>query len=88
MHIDPVTFAGDGRADDVDDGDDPSTLSLDLRHGGERVGGLSGLTDGDVQHVGLDDRVAVAELARRLGIGGNASQVLDQLGAGNTGVER
>ena len=34
--------------------------------------------DGDVQRVRVDDRAAVAELAGRLGVGGDAGQLLDQ----------
>ena len=81
-----AALAGDRRADDVDDADDPPALALELLDGGERVDGLAGLADRDVERLGVDERVAVAELAGRLGVGGDAGELLDEAGADLAGV--
>ena len=82
VQVDPaVALARDRAADDVDQADDPAALAPDLLHGEQGVDGLAGLADRDVQRVRLDDRVAVAELARRLGVGRDPGQLLDQRGA-------
>ena len=73
-----VALARDRRAHDVDQADAAPALAAYLLHGEQGVDGLAGLADRDVEGVGLDDRVAVAELARRLGVGGDAGQLLDQ----------
>ena len=69
------------RADDVDQADDPAALAPDLLDREQGVDGLAGLADRDVERVRLDDRVAVAELAGRLGVGRDPGQLLDQRGA-------
>ena len=76
-----VALPGDGGADDVDQAHDLAALALDLAHGERGVGGLAGLADRDVQGVGLDDGVAVAELGGGLGVGRDAGQLLDHRGA-------
>ena len=76
-----VALAGDGRADDVDQADAAPALAAYLLHGEQGVDGLAGLAHRDVEGVGLDHRVAVAELAGRLGVGGDAGELLDQRGA-------
>ena len=79
MQVD-ATAAGarDRRADDIHQADHVATLALDLLHGEQRVGGLARLTHRDVERVGLDDRVAVAELGRRFGVGWDSREVFDQ----------
>ena len=81
-----VDLPGDRGADDVDDADHPAALALQLLHRGEGVDRLARLADRDVERVRLDDRVAVAELRRRLRRGGHAGEVLDQLRAEVTRV--
>ena len=83
-----VALARDRAADDVDDAEHAAALALHLVHRRQRVGGLARLADGDVERVRLDDRIAVAELGRRLGVGRHARQRLDQVRAGDAGVVR
>ena len=88
VEVDPrAALAGDGAARGVDDAEDPASFALDLLDRGQGVEGLTRLADGDVEGVGLDDRVAVAELRGGLGIGRDAGEALDQLGADEAGVE-
>ena len=68
------------RAHDVDQPDAAPALAADLLHGEQGVDGLAGLAHRDIEGVGLDDRVAVAELAGRLGVGGDPGELLDQRG--------
>ncbi len=81
-----VGRAGDRGADDVDDPQHACALALDLQHRAERVGGLPGLGDGDVERLGVDDGRAVPELRGGLGVGGQPGDRLDELGAGDAGV--
>ena len=76
-----VALAGDRAAHHVDQADAPAALAVDLLDGEQGVDGLAGLADRDVERVRLDDRVAVAELARRLGVRRDPGQLLDELGA-------
>src|SRR5204863_4190114 len=71
----------DGGTYDVDEPDDAAALALDLLDGEQGVEGLARLAHRDVQRVGLDDRVAVAELRRGLGIGRDPGQLLDETGS-------
>ena len=73
-----AALAGDGAADHVDRAEDLAALALQLLHGHQRVQRLAGLADRDVQGVGVDDGIAVAELGRGLGVGGHPGQLLDQ----------
>ena len=81
-------LARDGAAHAVDHADDGRTLALQFLHGHQGVDGLAGLADGHVQRVPFDDRVAVAELCRRFGVGRDASELLDGHRAELTGVVR
>ena len=82
MQVDAAAaFARDGAADDVDDAEHAAALALDLLHRRERVERLARLADGDVERVLLDHGIAVAELRGRLGVRGNARQLLDQVRA-------
>ena len=74
-----VAFAGDGRADRVDDAQRHGALFLRLAQGGQRVGRLARLADHDHHRPVLDDRVAVAELAGVLHFRRNPRQVLEQV---------
>src|SRR5215468_5669685 len=47
---------------------------------------LTGLADGNVQHLGLDDGIAIAELRRRLRVGGDPRERFDHVRAGDAGV--
>ena len=76
-----AALAPDGAADHVDGPHDLAALALELLHGHQRVARLAGLRDGDVQRVRVHDRAAVAELAGRLGVGGDAGELLDQVRA-------
>ncbi len=71
---------------------EPTTLTMprtvpplrrDLLDGSQRVEGLARLADRHVDRVRLDDRIAIAELRGRLGVGGNPRDALDQLGPGH-----
>ncbi|CAM5599497.1 hypothetical protein SBADM41S_05693 [Streptomyces badius] len=75
-----VGLPGDRGADHVHHAQHPRALALQLLDGGQHVVRLARLGDRDVQGVGVDDRVAVAELGNA-GLGGNPGQLLDQLGA-------
>ena len=77
----PSALAGDRAADHVDHAEDAAALALDLLDRGERVEGLARLADGDVERVGLDDGIAVAELRGRLGVGRDPGELLDQVRA-------
>ena len=70
VQVDAVALARDGRPDDVHERDHAAAAALDLLHGLERVGGLAGLAEGDVQRVALDHRVAIAELGGGLRVAG------------------
>ena len=78
----------DGAARGVDDADDVAALALDLLHRGQGVERLARLADRHVQGLGVDDRVAVAELGRGLGVGRDAAQALDQQRPCQPGVVR
>ncbi len=74
-----VGLAGDRRADDVDDAQRERAALLGLLQRRERVGGLAGLADRDDDRAVLDDRVAVAELAGVLDLGGDLREILHQV---------
>ena len=54
-------------------------LLLGLAQGRQRVGRLAGLADGDDDRAFFDDRVAIAELAGVLDLGGDLGQVLEEV---------
>src|SRR5271165_1424673 len=82
-----VALAGERAADDVDDPEHPAAPAPQLLDGGQGVVGLARLAHRHVEGPALDDRVAVAELGGRLGVGRDAGQLLDELGAELTRVE-
>src|SRR5206468_3446987 len=62
VEIDPgVGFAGNGRADGIYDAQDQGAFFLGLADGGQSVGGLARLADGDHDRAGVEDGVAIAE---------------------------
>ena len=81
-----AALAGDARAHHVDDAEDGPALAADLLDGPQGVEGLAGLAHRHVDGVRLNDRIAVAELRGRLGVGGDAGDALDELGPGQAGV--
>ena len=81
-----VALPRDRAADRVDDAEHPAALALDLLHRCQRVVGLAGLADPDVEGSFLDHRPPVPELRRWLGVGRYSGQLLDQLGAKHAGV--
>ena len=74
-----VGLAGDRAADDVADRQRRMALALHLAEGGQRVGRLAALRDGEQQRVGVERRIAVAELAGVLDLDRNAGELLDQV---------
>src|SRR5712671_3907665 len=80
VQIQPAsTLARDRAAHDVYDTEHPAAFALHFLNGSQRIEGLAGLTDGNIQSILLDDRIAVAKLRRRLGMRGNARQRFDEL---------
>ena len=57
---------------------DLAALPLQLLDGHQRVQRLAGLADRDVERVGVDHRVPVAEFGGGLGVRGHPGQLLDQ----------
>ena len=87
VHVDPsVDFPGDAAADHVDDAEHAAAAAAYLLHRHQGVDGLARLADRDVERVALDDGVAIAELPRRLGRGGDAREGLDEVRAGDARV--
>ena len=87
MQVDAaVSLAGDRTADDVAQRQRRVALALRLAQGGERVGGLAGLGDGDDDGVAVDRRVAVAELAGVFDLDGDARELFQQVLAHEGGV--
>ena len=84
---DPVAaLPADRAAHDVDRPDDLAALAAQFLDRHQRVDRLARLADRDVQRVGVNDRVAVPELRRGLGVGRDAGQFLDQQSAHLAGV--
>ena len=54
-------------------------LALRLAQGGQRVGRLAGLRDGDDDGVAVDRRIAIAELAGVLDLDRDAGELLEQV---------
>ena len=81
-----VGFAGNGRIDDVRDGDGARAFGLGLALGGGGVGGFTGLRDHDGQFARADQRIAIFKLAGVIHIHGNVDQVLDHVLTGHAGV--
>ena len=72
-----VGLARNGRAGRIHDGNDLRTLLARVADRLDRVHGFAALGDGDDQGLLTDDGVAVAELAGKLDLDGNAAPVLD-----------
>ncbi len=81
-----VSFAGDGRAYDVADGQGREPLPLALAHRGEGVGRLSRL--GDREHHGavVERWIAITQLAGVLDLSGDAGELFQQVFPDQTGV--
>ena len=74
------------RADRVDDAPEDGAFAAPFFHGGQRVGRLAGLADGQHDRVFVDDRVAVAELGGDVHLDRDAGDLLDQDFADHAGV--
>ena len=83
-----VGGAGDGGADDVADAVDEGAVVLGQLDGGEGVGGLTRLGDGDDHVVGVDDGVAVAEFGGVLDLDGQLAGLFDEVFADEGRVPR
>ena len=80
VHVDAaVGFAGDGAADDVDDGQRAVAAALGFAQRGERVGGLAGLREDEQHGVPFERRVAVTEFVRELDLHRHLREFLDQV---------
>ena len=86
VHVNAIALPSDCRTYDVHDRHDLPALALNLHHRRQSVGGFARLTHGDVKHVGLNDWIAITELAGRLGISRDTSHVFDHLGASESSV--
>ena len=76
---DAVDLAGDLRAHHVRDAERVRPLLAGEAHRGDRVGGLARLGDADDERVAREHRVAVAPLARDVGLAGDARPLLDHV---------
>ena len=83
---DRVGLAGDARVDHIADREDPCPFAPPLLEGGNRIGRLPGLGDGDEERVLPDQRVAVAELARQVHLHRHGREGLDHELAHQGGV--
>src|SRR5207302_5197519 len=83
---DVVRLAGDRRSDYVADGEPARSPRLGLAEAAQRVGGLAALRDGDAEGARIDERLAVAELARQIDLDRDAGEGLDHELAGERGV--
>jgi hypothetical protein len=81
-----VGFAGDGGADDVDDGEDFVAASAGFAEAGQGIGGFAGLADDEDEGAVVDGRVAVAEFAGVFDFDGDVGEFLDEVFAGERGV--
>ena len=79
-------LARDHRAVHVADGQRLRAFHLGFALRGQRVGGFAGLADADGQRLGVDDRIAIAELAAVIHFDRNSRQLLDHELAGLPGV--
>ncbi len=66
------------RADGVDDAPQRGAFAARLLHRRQRVGRLARLADGQHHRVGVDDRIAVAELGGDIDLDRDARQAFDQ----------
>ena len=83
---DVVRLAGNGGADHVADGESAGSPRLGFAEAAQRVGGLAALRDGDAEGPRVDERLAIAELARQIDLDRDAGQGLDHELAGQRGV--
>jgi hypothetical protein len=72
---------------DIDQGGGLEPGGLAPATGGQGVGGLARLADGDGQRPRRQGRVAIAELRGDLDVAGQAGQLLEQVAADLAGVE-
>ena len=74
-----VGLAGDAAADHIAQGERRMALAFRFAQGGQRVGRLAGLRDGQDDGVAVDGRVAIAELAGVFDLDRDAGQFLEQV---------
>jgi hypothetical protein len=79
-------LAGDGRADDVADGEGLRSVGEHLALGGDGVGGLAGLRDEEADGARVGERGAVAVLAGIVDFGAQSGEALDHELAREAGV--
>src|SRR5207248_11656751 len=72
--------------DRVADGEAAGAARLGLAEAAQRVGGLAALGNGDAEGSRVDERLAVAELARQIDLDRDAGEGLDHELAGERGV--
>ena len=74
-----VACAGDGGTHAVAYRECRGALLLGFLEGCKRIGGFTGLADGEYERAGLDDGVPVAELGGIFHLDGHACQILDHV---------
>ena len=74
-----VGLAGDAAADDVAQRQRRMPLALRFAQGGQRVGRLARLRDGQDDGVAVDRRIAIAELRGVFDLDRNAGELLEQV---------
>ncbi len=74
-----IDLAGDGRADDVDDGEGLVPFAPRFAHRRQRIDGFTRLADGEHERVLLHGGVAVAEFAGVIALGRDAREFLHQV---------
>ena len=83
---DAVALARHGAAHYIGDAKDLGALDARIADGGEGIGRLTRLGHGHDERRRRDDGVAIAELAGRLDLGGNASPALNKVLGNEAGV--
>ena len=79
-------FAGDCRADGIDEAGDECAFVDGFADGGEGVGGFAGLGNGDDEVGRIDDGIAVAELGGLFDFGKDAGEVFDGVFSDEPGI--
>ena len=83
---DAVALTRHGATNHVGDAEDLGTLDARVANGGKGVGRLARLGHGNDKRRRRDDGIAIAELAGRLHLGGDASPALNEILGNESGV--